>query len=300
MSLRAILGYLGLSLAGLVLIGLWLSQPQTLSSGELAYAEPDLANGEMLFHAGSCASCHEDDLRGGLELHTEFGLFRVPNISPDPETGTGHWTTADFINAMLRGVSPDGQHYYPAFPYTSYSRMRVQDVADLKAYIDTLPAVRHKVAGHELEFPWNVRQGIGLWKRRYLNPEPHLQLPGDAAPELVRGRYLVEGPGHCTECHTERDALGGIRPERWLAGAPNPEGDGRIPNITPHSSGLGGWSATDLAYYLETGFTPDFDTVGGSMVKVQENLARLSAADRAAIVAYLRALPALAKDEDSQ
>jgi len=285
----------GLGLLGLGLVFWWLTRPQTVDAANLSYTEPDLTNGELLFHAGSCAACHEDDLHGGLELKTDFGVFRVPNISPDPQTGIGNWNEVDFINAMQRGVSPQGTHYYPAFPYTSYARMKVQDLVDLKAYIDSLPAVQHAVAGPELGFPWNVRRGVGLWKLRYLNPEPHLALADDASKELQRGRYLVEGPGHCTECHTARDAFGGVRPERWLAGAPNPDGEGQIPNITPDAAGLADWSAKDIAYYLETGFLPDFDTVGGSMVPVQENLARLSPEDRAAIVTYLLAIPALPK-----
>jgi mono/diheme cytochrome c family protein len=288
---------IGLGLLGLGLVFGWLTRPNGVDASTLSYTEPDLANGELLFHAGSCAACHEDDLRGGLELKTDFGVFRVPNISPDPQTGIGNWSEVDFINAMQHGVSPQGAHYYPAFPYTSYARMTVQDLVDLKAFIDSLPAVQNSVAGHELGFPWNIRRGVGLWKLRYLNPEPHLALPDDASQELLRGRYLAEGAGHCTECHTERDAFGGVRPERWLAGAPNPDGDGRIPNITPDATGLADWSAKDIAYYFETGFLPDFDTVGGSMVKVQENLARLSPEDRAAIAAYLRAIPALPKAE---
>lgn len=291
------LRFFGLGLFVLGLVFLWLTQPQTFDAEELHYAGPDLINGELLFHAGSCAACHEANLRGGLELYTDFGTFRVANISADYATGIGGWTDTDFINAMLRGVSPDGKHYYPAFPYTSYTRMQVQDLVDLKAYIDSLPAVEHEVAAHELKFPWSFRRGIGLWKRLYLDSAPHLELSDLTDPLLQRGRYLVEGPGHCSECHTERDGLGGIRPDRWLAGAPNPDGEGRVPNITPDASGLGDWSARDIAYYLETGMDPDYDTVGGSMVPVQENLARLSADDRAAIVAYLKALPARSKSE---
>lgn len=271
----------------------WLTRPQSLDPATLEYSTPDPSNGEMLFHAASCAACHDTDLRGGLELQTEFGTFRVPNISPDNATGIGEWTDADFINAMLRGVSPAGEHYYPAFPYASYTRMPVQDVVDMKAYIDSLPAVVNEVAPTELQFPWSLRRSIGLWKRWHLDASAVVYFPEDATPELLRGRYLVEGPGHCAECHTERNALGGLRTSRWLAGAPNPDGEGRIPNITPHESGLGEWSANDLAFYLETGMDPDFDSVGGSMVKVQENLARLSVQDRLAIVAYLRAIPAL-------
>jgi len=300
-SSRALVKFLGSCLGlGLLVFALafwWLTMPDQLKTGELSYAEPDPINGEQMFHAGSCAACHEADLRGGHELDTEFGVFRVPNISSDPESGIGNWSTEDFLNAMLRGVSPDGQHYYPSFPYTSYVRMQVQDVADLKAYMDSLPPVQNRVAAHELGFPWNVRRGIGLWKLRYLNAEPVVQLAEDAGADLQRGRYLVEGPGHCGECHTERDSFGGLRLQAWLAGAPNPDGEGKIPDITPTAREIGEWSAKDIAYYLETGFTPDFDTVGGSMVAVQENLARLSPEDRGAIAAYLKAIPASAAAE---
>ncbi len=281
-----------LSLLVFGLVFLLLTRPDPLESVALSLAKPDPANGEQMFHAASCAACHEADLSGGHELKTEFGVFRVPNISPDPETGIGNWSTADFLNAMLRGVSPGGQHYYPSFPYTSYARMNVQDVVDLKAYMDGLAPVQNKVAAHQLAFPWNVRRGVGLWKLRYLSTKPVVSLPENTAPDVQRGRYLVEGPGHCGECHTERDALGGLRLHRWLTGAPNPQGEGKIPDITPGAAGVGEWSVKEIAYYLETGFTPDYDTVGGPMVAVQENLARLSPEDRSAIAAYLKAIPA--------
>lgn len=282
----------GLGLLGLGLLFFWLTRAHTIDADSLALAAPDPVNGELLFHIGGCASCHGADLSGGLELDTDFGLFRVPNISADDATGIGDWTDSDFLNAMLQGVSPSGRHYYPAFPYASYTRMQPQDVIDLKAYMDTLPAVANTVAGHDLGFPWSFRRGIGLWKLLYLDTSSVVHLAADADPLLQRGRYLVEGPGHCGECHTERDAMGGLRLQNWLAGAENPEGEGHIPNITPHASGLGDWSDSDLAFYLESGLDPDYDSVGGSMVKVQENLARLSAVDRAAIVAYLRMVPA--------
>jgi mono/diheme cytochrome c family protein len=192
---------------------------------------------------------------------------------------------------MQRGVSPDGGHYYPSFPYTSYVRMRVEDVIDLKAFLDTLPPVDGVVAAHRLAFPWSLRRGIGAWKRRYLSAEPIVHAASSALVE--RGRLLVEGAGHCGECHTPRDRFGGLLRERWLAGAPAPEGKGRVPNITPGGANISQWSAADIAYYLESGFTPEFDTVGGSMVAVHENMARLSKEDRDAIAAYLLALPAL-------
>jgi mono/diheme cytochrome c family protein len=274
--------------------GFWLlTRPQTLPGEELPQHQPSLANGEMVFHTGGCASCHEANLGGGLEMESPFGTFRVPNISPDAATGIGNWTELEFVNAMMRGVAPDGRHYYPAFPYASYARMTVQDIVDLKAWSDSQAAVNKLVAGHELHFPWNVRRGVGLWKKQYFRPGP----PGtqeSAANGPERGRYLVEGAGHCRECHTARNMWGGFREGQELAGGPNPDGDGKVPNITPHEDGLKDWSEADIAYYLESGFTPDFDTVGGSMVAVQENLAHLPDSDRAAIAAYLKTIPAIA------
>ena len=271
-----------------------------MAAAALPAHDPDPANGERMFYAGGCASCHaapeakgDEKLRlaGGLRLATDFGTFVAPNISPDPRDGIGGWSTADFVNAVTRGVSPEGAHYYPAFPYASYARMRVADVIDLKAFMDTLPPVTGRPPPHDLAFPFSIRRGVGLWKRLYLDPAPVAAIDGADAAALT-GRYLVEGPGHCGECHTARDALGGLRLDQWLAGAKNPEGKGRIPNITPSEDGIADWSASDIQSALETGFTPAFDTFGGRMAAVQENLAHLSKEDLAAIAAYLKAIPA--------
>lgn len=282
---------LSLAVAALAVTALafwWLTRPVTLAPGDLPAHRPDPVNGQRLFHAGGCTGCHGERLAGGEEMRTPFGIFRVPNITPD-ETGIGGWSTLDFVNAMNRGVSPDGRHYYPAFPYASYTRMNLADLIDLKAWLDTYESVGNTVGAHTLRFPWNLRRGIGLWKRRYLDSRPVVRLDRPTA-ELERGRYLVESAGHCGECHTPRDRFGGPVLSRWLAGAPDPEGEGRVPDLTP-GGGLAEWSARDIAWYLKSGFTPDFDTVGGSMVRVQENLARLRDEDRAAIAAYLKALP---------
>jgi mono/diheme cytochrome c family protein len=158
--------------------------------------------------------------------------------------------------------------------------------------MDTLEPVNNPVKPHDLGFPWSVRRAVGFWKMLYLEQGP--VVPGTGSdPVLERGRYLVEGPGHCGECHTPRGILGGLQDARWLAGGPNPDGEGSVPNITSHKNGLGSWSEADIAYYLESGFTPDFDTVGGSMVKVQEHIAQLPESDRQAIAAYLKFIPAL-------
>jgi mono/diheme cytochrome c family protein len=285
----------------LAALGWFITAPQKLEAAQLPAHAADPANGERVFHAAGCASCHAapeakgDDrlkLGGGLELNTPFGIFRVPNISPDPQTGIGGWSDLDFVNAVMRGVSPGGAHYYPAFPYGSYAKMRVEDVIDLKAFLDKLPPVSGRAAGHELEFPYNVRRGVGLWKRLYLSPDPVLSL-ADAGGPARRGQYLVEGPGHCSECHTARDFLGGLETGLWLAGARNPEGKGRIPNITPHDDGIGDWSEGDIVEALKSGLTPEFDQLEGRMAAVQAELSQLPDEDLQAIAAYLKAVPPL-------
>ncbi|WP_426165545.1 c-type cytochrome [Sandarakinorhabdus sp. DWP1-3-1] len=278
--------------------------PRLPADAIAAEASGDAGRGARIFWAGGCASCHaaagargDDRLRlGGRPLATPFGQFQAPNISPDPDAGIGGWRIADFANAMQRGVDPDGRHLYPAFPYNSYIKMTKGDIADLFAYLRTLPPVATRTPDTALGFPYSIRRGVGLWKLMYLGDEsPIVALPAGASAAVVRGRYLVEGPGHCGQCHTPRmlQGLGGLDTARWLGGAANPEGKGRIPNITPAKSGIGAWSAAEIETYLETGFTPDYDSVGGSMVEVQQNLAKLPKADRAAIAAYLKSVPAV-------
>jgi mono/diheme cytochrome c family protein len=279
-----------------------LTAPDRLSAEEVAsFPAGDAGRGEMVFWTGGCSSCHAADkadgedrlkLGGGLVLKTPFGSFTVPNISPNAEDGIGAWGLAEFAGAMLRGVSPEGAHYYPAFPYSSYTRMRAADVADLWAFMQTLPSVEGKVPGHDLSFPYNIRRGLGLWKLLFLDGDPVVALETED-PQVSRGQYIVEGPGHCGECHTPRNLAGGPALTKWLSGGPAPDGPGKIPNLTGGEGGIGSWSATDIAYYLETGFTPDFDSVGGSMVDVQKNMAMLPASDREAIAAYLKSIPAV-------
>ncbi|MDJ0711049.1 MAG: cytochrome c [Woeseiaceae bacterium] len=288
----------------LAAVAWWLTTPQPLGVSVIPDHTPDPVAGEQIFWAGGCASCHASPVKGkrargdskfrlggGEELDTPFGLFRVPNISPHPDDGIGSWSALEFVNAMQRGISPDGSHYYPSFPYASYVRMPVEDLIDLKAYIDTLPVIEGQVGDHELQFPWSIRRAIGFWKRLYLDASPVIDT--SEANELVqRGQALVEGAGHCGECHTPRTSLGGMDHSRWLAGASSPEGKGRVPDVTPGGKNTGAWSESDIAYYLQSGFTPDFDTVGGAMVPVQENMGKLSDDDRNAMAAYLKFVPA--------
>jgi len=281
--------------------GWFVSAPQGLDEPALASLGPgDAGNGERLFWAGGCSSCHAGpdaqgearlSLGGGERLETQFGTFVAPNISQHPRDGIGNWTMAEFANAMLRGISPGGEHLYPAFPYTSYARMTKTDVSDLYAFMKGLPAVEGRAPGHEVSFPFNIRRGLGLWKRLYLDPTPVVAL-ANPDERVTRGQYLVEGPGHCGECHTPRNALGAPDRSQWLAGAPSPEGRGTIPNITSGEGGIGDWTEDDIANYLETGFTPDFDSAGGRMADVVSNMAMLPPEDRAAIAAYLKVIPA--------
>ncbi len=278
-----------------------LTSPMVLRAGTepVPAGAPNLANGETLFNAGGCTSCHttpgqEDRLRlgGGLALTSPFGTFHVPNISSHPADGIGAWTPAQFQRAMRAGVSPDGRHYYPSFPYTSYQRMSGADLRDLFAYLKTLPPVAGRIRDHELPFPFNVRRGLGLWKLAFLDGKVFQPDPGRGAA-WNRGAYLVEGPAHCAECHSPRNPIGVIDPLRRFAGGPNPEGEGRVPNITQHPDALGPWSKEELVELLTTGFTPSFDSVGGSMASVVRNTARLPQADREAMADYLKSLPAV-------
>jgi len=298
---RLLAAALALALAGAGAFW-WLTEPERVDAAALPDHAPDLANGERMFWAGGCASCHaapgstgeaKTRLVGGLAMATPFGTFRVPNITPDPKTGIGGWSTADFVTAMTKGVSPAGEHLYPAFPYASYQRMRFGDLIDLKGFLDSLPAVENAVPTSEVAFPYSLRRGLGLWKLLYLDGRPYQANPAFSAAAQAGG-YLVEGPGHCGECHTPRDLLGGMERDRWLAGAPALEtGKGRVPNITPDPTGLGAWSAEEIAYALETGFTPDFDSLGGSMASVVDNYSHVRPEDRAAVAAYLKAIPPL-------
>jgi mono/diheme cytochrome c family protein len=284
---------------GVILLGGitgWIvTSPQTMAGADVPARAGDAANGEAVFWAAGCAACHSAPeaegearlvLAGGRAFASDFGTFYAPNISPDTTQGIGNWRERNFLNAVMRGVSPDGRHYYPAFPYGTYARASVEDIQDLWAFLQTLPADATPSRAHDVGFPFSIRRALGGWKLLYQNDD--WVMAGNLTPELERGRYLVEALGHCTECHTARNALGGLLTDQWLMGAPNPSGDGRIPDITPARLT---WSASDITNYLRDGFTPDFDVASGAMVEVIGNLANLPDADRAAITAYLRALP---------
>jgi mono/diheme cytochrome c family protein len=283
--------------AALGLAAFWfLTMPATVLPGALAARTPDVGNGRTMFFAGGCSSCHavpkqkdQTRLGGGLALRSPFGTFHVPNISSDPKDGIGAWSEAQFVTAMTKGVSPEGQHLFPAFPYTSYAHMRVDDVRDLFAFLKTLPAVSGKVRGHELPFPFKVRRLVGLWKLLFFDGEPFKDDPSKSA-QWNRGAYLVNAPAHCAECHSPRNALGAIIESKRFAGGPAPDGQGGVPNIT--ATKLKKWSVQDVATMLVDGTTPDSDLVGGSMAEVIANTAKLSADDRMAMAEYIKSVPA--------
>ena len=258
--------------------------------------------GKEMFIAGGCESCHaipkqEDRTRlgGGLALRSPFGVFYVPNISPDKTDGIGGWTEAQFVTAMVKGTSPAGEHLFPAFPYPSYQHMSFDDLRDLFAYLKTLPPVTGKPAGHDLEFPFNIRRLLGGWKFLYLTGGPYVPDPSKSA-QWNRGAYLVNGPGHCAECHSPRNFLGGIVTGERFAGGPTPDGKGWVPNITPAGLGNWGddhtaWKEKDIASFLDDGMNPAGDYAGGSMAEVIQNTSLLRADDRAAIANYVFNLP---------
>lgn len=255
---------------------------------------PNLENGRTMFLIGGCSSCHATPkqgdatrLGGGLALPTAFGTFYVPNISSDAKDGIGGWNETQFIAAMRYGVSPSGQHLYPAFPYTSYRLMRTEDLRDLFAYLKTLPAVSGATPDHALKFPFNIRRTVGLWKLLFLDDAPFKPDPAQSA-QWNRGAYLVNAPGHCAECHSPRNLLGATIASRRFTGGQSPTGQGGVPDITQGK--LHDWKVEDFAEVLDSGMTPDSDRIGGAMVEVVANTRQLGAADREAVAVYLKSL----------
>lgn len=259
--------------------------------------DPAVERGRYVFQVAGCLGCHTDEkndgaaLAGGRALATPFGTFYSPNVTPDPSTGIGAWREADFIAALREGISPEGDPYYPAFPYPSYSGMTDQDMRDLFAYLMAQPPVTQDNRAHDLDFPYSLRFTLGLWQALFLEAGAFVPEDGkDAA--WNRGAYLVRHLGHCGECHSPRGFLGAVDENLELAGNPQgPEG-GTVPNLTPGPGGLGDWSESDIAYALKSGITPDGDFLSDSMGEVIDNsTSRLSDQDLAAISKYLKDLP---------
>jgi mono/diheme cytochrome c family protein len=261
------------------------------------WAQGEAKHGEYLVKAGGCLGCHTEDKKGatpfagGRALKTPFGTFYGPNITSHSQAGIGRWTEADFIRAMRHGVRPDGANYFPAFPYPSFTKIADNDLRDIWAYLRTLPPSSQASREHDLWLFFGWRFLVTVWKWLYFTSGPFVNLPG-ATEAVNRGAYLVQALGHCGECHTPRNFLGGPKKDRFLAGGKEPGGK-RVPNITPDR--LKQWSDAELKEFLLTGATPDGDAASGAMDEVIRNTtSQLAPEDIAALMAYLRSLPPIA------
>ncbi len=257
--------------------------------------ESDYEKGQYIFDLSGCASCHTKDqpLAGGLAMDSDFGTFYTPNITPSAANGIGGWSQYEFNQALRNGISPDGEHYYPAFPYTSYQAMTNEDLRVLKVYLDSQPAIEQANLKHDVSFPFDQRELLGVWKWLFLDP-----LQGErnaiktaSTPQLDRGAYIANALGHCSECHTPRHLLGGLRNVGMIGNANGPEGES-VPALTgPKAEQFNSWSLDDLEIFLEMGMSPSGDFAGGSMGHVIDNsTSKLTDADRSALANYLLTL----------
>jgi len=255
----------------------------------------DAKRGAYVFAAADCESCHTDGkskgplLAGGQPMVTDFGTFFAPNITPDKTYGIGSWTYQDFHRAVREGKGKGGELLYPVFPYPSFSGMTDQDIADLWTYLQTVPAAQTPAKPHQVKAPFGFRPLLIGWRLLYFHQGP-LQPAAGLNPQQQRGRYLSEAVVHCQECHSPRNGLGSIEKDKAYAGNPvGPDGQ-NAPNITP--TGIGKLTQSDLRDMLSSGMTPDGDFLGGGMADVVLGTAKLTQADRDAIIAYIRTIPA--------
>ncbi|CZF79315.1 c-type cytochrome [Grimontia marina] len=258
----------------------------------------DIKNGEYVYHLSGCAACHTSlgngskAAAGGKRIKTPFGTLLSSNITPDETFGIGDWSIAEFEGAMRKGISPDGYFYYPAFPYTTYARMSDQDIVDLKAYIDAgIAPAAENVEEKTLPFPFSIRSGLGIWNIFYADDDNIVPTSdGEASPELRRGAYLVEALGHCGECHTPRDALGGILRDKWMYGVEIGEFN-PAPSLLNSPDALGDWSKEDWRRFLKAGLLPDGNHTGGEMALVVDEItSKLSDEDADAMTVYFQSL----------
>jgi len=265
--------------------------------------QAQLDRGAYIFTAADCGACHTNVkekgplLAGGRPLKTPFGTFYTPNITPDPETGIGRWSDDDFKLALRSGVSPGNDHYFPVFPYGSFTKMTDQDILDLKAYIFSLPPVSQANREHDIDFPFGWRFSVWFWKQLNFSEGPLVPDPAHDA-QWNRGAYLVEALAHCGECHTPRGWFGGLETSLALSGTKDGPDGQKVPNITPDKdTGIGGWSPKDVIRVLKSGQLPDGDFVGSGMGEVVNGTSKLTDADREAIAVYLQSLPPIANPE---
>lgn len=299
---RVFLALLAVALAGGLVVVAWLSWPARsivhLPLGVSSERAGMVERGAYMARAAGCVSCHTDvtgggkPYAGGRALATPFGTFHAPNITPDEETGIGRWSDADFVRAVMFGEGVEGDHLYPVFPYTSYSRMTLEDVLSIKAYLFSLEPVRNVAPADDIAFPFSWRPLLRAWKALYLPPSRPAEISLGRNAVWLRGRYLVEGPGHCGECHSPRGMLGAVDPSRALEGnRAGPEG-WSVPALDGvRAKDFAQWSVAEIATYLEKGEKPDFDAAQGPMKEViMENTRFLTEEDRRAMAIYLKSL----------
>jgi mono/diheme cytochrome c family protein len=260
--------------------------------------EDAIEQGEYLVRAGGCISCHTaaggQPFAGGRALATPFGTFYSPNITPDPETGIGRWTDAQFLRALREGVRPDGANYFPVFPYPSFTGISDSDALAIKAYLFSRPPVHQENKPHDVGWPFSWRPLQTGWKLLFFTPGP-FQPSSEHSASYNRGAYLATALAHCGECHTPRNVFGAVRSGMRLAGTPDGPDGQLVPNITPDpGTGIGKWERDDVVELLRTGNTPEQNKVKDAMREAIENgLKYLSEADRAAIAEYLFAQPSI-------
>jgi mono/diheme cytochrome c family protein len=272
-----------------------LSAPRPLTA--LPTHTANLANGEILFSAGGCRACHKPNPdqagldpnlpSGGFPLKTPIGVLYPPNLTPDAQTGIGNWSDLEFVNAVQRGISKSGQHLIPAFPYTSYAAMPVDDVLDIKAYLMSLKPVASPKREADIPIAFLLRRGLGLWKFLGLDTTPW-QPDTSQTVAWNRGSYLVNGPGHCGECHTPRNLIMVRDESRMFAGGAHPEGQGKVPSMRGLLERGRYKGQKDLATALQFGEEFGYENMAaGGMRQVQVNLSKLPQSDIDAIAEYL-------------
>jgi mono/diheme cytochrome c family protein len=278
------------------LLAFWvLSAPHPYVAADIPQHIPDLENGKLLYNIGGCISCHASEAdaavpAGGKPLPTPIGVLYPPNLTPDPETGLGTWSNVDFVNAMQKGLSPSGSHLIPAFPYTSYAHMKVEDVLDIKAYLDSLPPVKNAAKPNEVFALPVVRRGLGVWQLIGLDHTKFADDPNQTA-SWNRGAYLVGSIGHCGECHTPRTILMTSDKSKLFQGGPHPEGKGKVPSLRDLAGRSRYKDAKDLVLAFQNGEELGYDKMSsGGMGEVRKNIARLPEADIAAIAEYVMSL----------
>lgn len=263
-------------------------------------ADADAATrGAYIARMADCEACHTAKggrpFAGGRPFVLPFGTIYTPNITPDPETGIGRWSDADFLNALHRGIAPDGSRYYPAFPYPSYTMLTDEDALAIKAHLFSLEPVKRPNTPNTFAFPYNQRWLMAIWAALF-NPDERFRPVPEQSPAWNRGAYLVEAAGHCAECHTPRNLMQALDQRRKFAGGVA-EGWSAYNISADATSGIGDWSAEELAAYLSAGHAAGRGSASGPMGEAVElSLSHLTPSDIDAIVTYVRSVPAVAGD----